>query len=151
MKITEHFTFEELTNSSRHPELVEKNRLDASNYMKHLKYIAGTLEEVRSILGCKISVSSGYRNNELNKAVGGSPTSKHMLGLCADIVPFNGTVEEAFNLLLANKDKLPSLRKCIIEGIKGKEWLHIQTKKEASEPTEFFSTNDGKTYTPIKG
>ena len=150
MKLTTHFTFEELTDSASYPHLVPKNRELAKQYEKRLRYVAGTLEEIRAILGCRIHVNSGYRYAELNKAVGGSAASKHMFALCADIVPLDGmTVEEAFELLIANKDKLPSLRKCIIEGIKGKAWLHIQTKLEAKEPTEFLTTNDGINFEKV--
>ena len=37
-----------------------------------------------------IIVNSGYRCMALNKAVGGSKTSSHMLGTAVDIVPKNG-------------------------------------------------------------
>lgn len=40
-----------------------------------------------------ISVNSGYRCNELNKAVGGSLTSAHLTGYAADIVPSNGNMK----------------------------------------------------------
>ena len=150
MKLTTHFTFEELTDSASYPNLVPKNRELAKQFEKRLRYVAGTLEEIRAVLGCRIHVNSGYRFDELNKAVGGSVNSKHMFALCADIVPLDWlTVKEAFDLLIANKDKLPSLRKCIIEGIKGKAWLHIQTKLEAKEPTEFLTTNDGINFEKV--
>ncbi len=35
-------------------------------------------------------VTSGYRSDELNRAVGGSPTSAHRLGWAADLKPKNG-------------------------------------------------------------
>lgn len=150
MKITEHFTFEELTNSFSHPELVEQNRTSAESYIKQLKYVAGTLEEIRAILGCPIKVTSGFRNTTLNKLVGGSPTSGHTKGLCADIVPIGMDVTKAHKVVLANKDKCPSLKKCILEVVKGIEWIHVETKTEASQPTQFFVTTNGKTYTEIK-
>lgn len=40
-----------------------------------------------------ISVNSGYRCNELNKAVGGSLTSAHLTGYAADISPINGNMK----------------------------------------------------------
>lgn len=40
-----------------------------------------------------ISVNSGYRCNELNKAVGGSLTSAHLTGYAADIIPSNGQMK----------------------------------------------------------
>ena len=40
-----------------------------------------------------ISVNSGYRCNELNKAVGGSLTSAHLTGYAVDISPINGNMK----------------------------------------------------------
>lgn len=147
-KLSEHFSFYELTNTS-HSDLVIPNRIDAQKYVKQLKYTAGALEEIRSLLGVPLKVSSGYRNNALNTKVGGSKTSKHRDGLCADIVPVGMSVNEAFKKLTANKSDLHSVRKVIVEGVKGKEWLHVQAKVEAKEQMEFFATNDGKSYRKV--
>lgn len=43
------------------------------------------LDPLRERYGKPITVNSGYRCPELNKAVGGSKTSQHMKGLAADI------------------------------------------------------------------
>ena len=146
--MTKHFTFEELTNTSN-VELLEANRESAKAFMKQLKYVAGTLEEIRAVLGVPLRVTSGFRNNALNKAVGGSATSGHTKGLCADIVPIGISIEDAFNLIQFNKDKCPSLKKCIKEKVSGSEWLHIETKTEKFQPTKFYTTNNGKTYTEV--
>ena len=146
--MTKHFTFEELTNTSN-VELLEANRESAKAFMKQLKYVAGTLEEIRAVLGVPLRVTSGFRNNALNKAVGGSATSGHTKGLCADIVPIGISIEDAFDLILFNKDKCPSLKKCIKEKVSGSEWLHIETKTDKFQPTKFYTTNNGKTYTEV--
>ena len=146
--MTEHFTFDELTSTS-HSELLEANRESAKAFMKQLKYVAGTLEEIRAVLGVPLRVTSGFRNNALNKAVGGSATSGHTKGLCADIVPIGISIEDAFDLILFNKDKCPSLKKCIKEKVSGSEWLHIETKTDKFQPTKFYTTNNGKTYTEV--
>jgi hypothetical protein len=147
-QLSEHFSFDELTVTS-HVDLQSLNRTSAQAYLKQLKYTAATLEEIRSVLGEPLIISSGYRVAVLNRAVNGSPTSKHTQGLCADFRPKNMSVKEAFKVITENKDKFHSLRKAIIEGVKGKEWIHIQAKVLAVEPTEFFSTNDGKNYTEV--
>lgn len=149
MKLTENFTFDELTSTS-HNELLEANRESAKAFMKQLKYVAGTLEEIRAVLGVPLRVTSGFRNNALNKAVGGSPTSGHTKGLCADIVPIGMTVTAGFEIILARKDECRSLKKCIIEKVRGSEWLHIETKTEVNQPQQFFTTTNGKSYTEIK-
>ena len=149
MRLTEHFTFDELTITS-HDELLEANRESAKAFMKQLKYLAGTLEEIREVLEVPLKVTSGFRSNSLNKLVGGSPTSGHAKGLCADIIPNGIDVVQAQKIIIANKDKCPSLKKCILEMVNGKEWLHIETKTEANQPTQFFITSNGKTYSEIK-
>jgi len=150
MKLTEHFSFNELTDSQKHPELVPQNRIDAQRFLKQLNYTACTLEEIRAVLHVPIKVTSGFRNSALNKAVGSSsPTSGHTKGLCADIQPLGMSIEDAFDLIQFNKDKCPSLKKCIKEKIGGAEWLHIETKTERFQPTQFYTTNNGKTYTEV--
>lgn len=145
------FSYEELTNSTSFPDLVNRNMIDARAFEKQLKYTAGTLEEIRAILGVPMKITSGFRNSALNKAVGGSPTSGHAKGLCADFKPIGLSVEEAYELIKSNINKCPSLKKCIYESIKGAKWLHIETKTEASQPTQFFTTSNGKNYIEDKG
>lgn len=149
--MTEHFSFNELTDSENHPELVVANRVSAQVYLKQLKYVAATLEEVRAVLGVPMKVTSGFRNPALNKAVGGSATSGHTLGLCADFKPIGMEVKEAFKLIKENKHLCPSLKKCIYENIKGSQWLHIESKTDAGQFTQFYTTTTGKTYIEDKG
>lgn len=149
--MSEHFTYAELTNSESHPDLVGRNMADAEAFEKQLKYTAYTLEEIRRVLGVPMKITSGFRNNALNKAVGGSPTSGHTRGLCADFKPIGMSVEDAYDLIMMNKAKCPSLKKCIFESVKGAKWLHIETKTEANQPTQFYTTTDGRNYIEDKG
>lgn len=143
------FTFEELTHTS-HSDLLEANRESAKSFLKQLKYVASTLEEIRAVLGVPLKVTSGFRNNALNKRVGGSATSGHTKGLCADVIPSGIEVHEAFQIIQSNKHKCPSLKKCIFEKVGNSIWLHVETKTEANQPQQFFITSNGKTYTEIK-
>ena len=103
--MTTHFSFEELTNSESHPDLVPQNMADARRFEKQMRYTACTLEEIRNVLGVPMKVTSGFRNNALNKAVGGSATSGHTKGLCADFQPIGLEISHAFDIIQANKDK----------------------------------------------
>lgn len=125
------------------------NRLDAKSSEKYLRYTAGALEEIRELLGVPLTITSGYRNNALNKAVGGSPTSKHKVGLCADFKPNGISVYDAMTKIIKNKDSLHSVRKVIVEGVSGKEWIHVQAKVDSSEQLELYATNDGKNYIKV--
>lgn len=149
--MSEHFSFMELTDSQSFPDLVGRNMIDARAFEKQLKYTAYTLEEIRRVLGVPMKITSGFRNNALNKAVGGSPTSGHAKGVCADFKPIGMSVEDAYDLIMMNKSKCHSLKKCIFESIKGAKWLHVETKTEANQPTVFYTTTDGRNYIEDKG
>ena len=149
--MSKHFSLEELTNSTSYPELVNQNIIDARSYEKQLKYTASTLEEIREVLSVPMKVTSGFRNIALNKAVGGSPTSGHANGLCADFIPIGMEVIEAYTLIMTNRDKCPSLKKCIFESVRGAKWLHIETKTEANQHTQFYTTTNGRSYIEDKG
>lgn len=56
----------------------------------HLKELMEVLDLVREAWGSAIVVNSGYRCEELNKAVGGSRTSAHLTGYAVDMHPVNG-------------------------------------------------------------
>lgn len=47
------------------------------------------LDPLRAALGMPITVNSGYRNAELNRAVGGVWNSQHMKGQAADVTTGN--------------------------------------------------------------
>ncbi|WGL30876.1 peptidase [Dipodfec virus UOA04_Rod_462] len=57
-----------------------------------------TLEPARTQLDGPVFISSGYRNEQLNRAVGGSIRSYHLQGRAADIHCFDN--EKLYNILL---------------------------------------------------
>jgi len=146
IKLTEHFSFEELTTTS-HTNLLMQNRLEAKAHFPVLLCTADMLEKIRTLLNTPLTITSGFRNFILNRKVGGSKTSRHLSGLAADFIPKNMTTEEAFNIIL--NSELTCFRKVIIEGVKGKFWIHITVKLDSDEPTQFFRTDDGKHYEEV--
>lgn len=99
MKLTEHFTLEEMTRSSKANALNIDNtptQYEIDNLTRLCKYV---LEPIRARYGKPIIVTSGYRCPKLNTAVGGSNTSQHMTGAAADIKPTDGNVKKLFNMI----------------------------------------------------
>jgi putative chitinase len=87
MKISEHFTLEELLVSS----VADAHGIANTPLPAHLAAmktrLAPGLELVRTICGARpIRIKSAYRNPAINRLVGGTPTSAHPLGYAADIV-----------------------------------------------------------------
>ena len=140
------FGFEELTDSANHPELVSQNRVDAKQYSNNLVCTSWGLQSIRDLLGRPMATSSGYRNQKLNKAVGGSETSKHQSGKCWDGAAKGMNYKEFFEFIKTNKSKIPNLKKAIVEGVRGKEWVHLEFEDGFKGEIAFYSTTDGKTY-----
>ena len=84
------------------------------------------LEPLRIAWGSAVIVTSGYRCDELNRAVGGVSTSVHRLGYAVDLQPANGKIDEfgrfVKDWLVRNRIKFDQL----LFETKGKtKWLHI--------------------------
>ena len=83
MQLTKHFTIEELTRSVTARNRSIDNTPNKSE-LANLRLLAeSVLEPLRQAYGKPIVVSSGFRCAALNKAVGGSRTSQHLLGQAA--------------------------------------------------------------------
>lgn len=144
------FTFADLTYSNAHKDFVAQNRIDAQNYRLAGKRLSKLLESIRHILGdAPIKVNSGFRNPELNKAVGSIvANSSHTRFEAADIVPTNMPLKEAFTALMnAHRGGLlPDLRKVIIEK---NAWLHVEVSMSVGDYKGFLTTADGVHYTKV--
>lgn len=83
MKLSEHFTLEELTFS----QTAVRNGINnnpSQAVRNNLRVLADNLEKIRTFLGHPLRISSAFRCMELNRKIGGSVNSAHMDGLAAD-------------------------------------------------------------------
>ena len=81
--LSPHFTLAQLTHSDMAQEHGIANT-PSSAHLENLRRLAKALEEIQRLLQYPIAISSAYRCPELNRLVGGVPTSRHALGLAAD-------------------------------------------------------------------
>lgn len=98
-----YFTIKELTKSSTAEAKGIDNTPTPEVERNLTALVENVLDGVRAIYGKPITVNSGYRCPELNKAVGGSATSDHVKGFAADIT--GGSKEEnerLFNIIKHN-------------------------------------------------
>lgn len=86
MKLTEHFTLDELTASGT----ALRRGIDNTPFLDvvtHLTITAKEMERIRVLLDDKIIiVKSGYRSPMLNRAIGGASTSAHLTGYAVDFI-----------------------------------------------------------------
>ena len=84
-----HFTFEEFTRSATAERLGIDNRPEnhgEQDVYAHIELlVTKLLDPIRDYVAEPIYVNSGYRSQELNKAVGGVHNSQHRKGQAADI------------------------------------------------------------------
>jgi len=60
-------------------------QIPPQQYWENIINLAIELQDLRDIVGRPITITSGYRTKEHNKAVGGARNSQHLLGKAADI------------------------------------------------------------------
>lgn len=119
--MAKYFTIDEMLRSS---EAVKRNirNIPSHDVLRRLHSLMDNcLDPIRSLWGKPIGVNSGYRSPELNRAVGGKPTSQHLRGEAADIT--TGSVEgnrKLFELILASGIDYDQL---IDES--NYKWLHV--------------------------
>ncbi|MDH6185471.1 D-Ala-D-Ala carboxypeptidase family metallohydrolase [Polaromonas sp. CG_23.6] len=127
MKLTQHFSLAELTASATAQRLGLDNT-PAPELVPRLVLTAEMLERIRTTLGVPVTVTSGYRAPRVNHAVGGVTSSDHAQGHAADIVaPGYGSPFEVARLLAPLVSTL-GIGQLILEGIKGKQWVHVSTR-----------------------
>jgi zinc D-Ala-D-Ala carboxypeptidase len=127
IKLTPHFTLAELTASST----AQRLRLDnqpGPDALRHLQGTAEMLERIRSTLSAPIVITSAYRGPQVNRAVGGVSSSDHMTGQAADIVSPSFGSPYLIAKTLAPLVQTLGIGQLILEGIKGKQWVHVSTR-----------------------
>lgn len=124
MTKSKYFTLEELLTSSTARKYSIEN-LPSFEIVERLNKLALFLDGLREAWGSGIRVTSGFRNDALNKKVGGVSNSVHKIGWAVDIVPSNGKMTE-FKRFVKNWIKDKDFDQLILEkDKKGNEWVHL--------------------------
>jgi len=88
-KLSKNFNLEDFLHSEqaqRFPEMALLQKKPPQNIVNNLTYLADkTMQKIYDAFSYPITISSGYRCPALNKLVGSSSTSQHVLGQAADI------------------------------------------------------------------
>lgn len=124
MQKSRYFKLEEfLTSSTARQKSIEN--LPSYEIVENLSQLAVFLDGMREEWGSGINITSGYRCDKLNKAVGGVAESMHKRGFAADLQPSNGKMNE-FKKFVVKWLEDKSFDECIIERNGKTEWVHLQ-------------------------
>lgn len=106
-----------------------KNNIDntpPNSLLANGMILADNIQKLRDLIKLPIIISSGYRCEDLNKAVGGDSNSLHKQFLAADIHISNLSPEQG---LIKIKESGIKFDKCLIE----RNCIHIQFQKDPSK------------------
>lgn len=126
-RVSEHFTFAELTITEHRDFLDEQAEAPAQVRANLVRLAVDLLEPARLMVG-PLRVNSGYRCPGLNRAIGGALTSAHMDGLAADVVPVRMPLGDAYELIL--QSSLPWDQLILEWG----RWIHLGAALHGHEP-----------------
>lgn len=130
-KISENFTWEELTYSrvaiekGLQNEPTDEVRLALEELVKRL------LQPLRIAFGGPIAITSGYRCPQLNRIVGGVPSSQHVKGEAVDCY-----VPDAAALLEVLKNNTFPFDQAIL--YRKKNFLHLSLRRNAANRRQIF-------------
>jgi zinc D-Ala-D-Ala carboxypeptidase len=147
-QLTEHFTLAEMIYSDTALAMGIDNTPNEDE-TDNLVRTAELLEEIRALCDdLPVVVSSGFRCDELNAAIGGAENSAHRYGLAADItIPEWGTPYEICVFLKHYLDLL-GIDQLINESSGDAAWVHVGLC-EGEPRCECLTINDAGTFAGI--
>lgn len=153
MKLSEHFTLEEMIVSPTAKKLGLSNNPTAQ-HIENMKYCCeNILEPVRAHFGKPVQINSSYRSPLVNKAVGGSSTSQHVNGQAIDFEIVGVDNRVVADWIADNLQFDQVILEFYTRGDTNSGWVHASIKKEGGNRRQRLiamkSKATGTTYTPV--
>ena len=149
MKLTKNLSLQEMLKSRTATRLGLSNS-PSEEHVKNMQALAENIfQPLRDYFGVPIHISSGYRSEALNKAIGGSKSSQHCKGEAMDIdrdgysQPDNAQI---FEYIKKNLDFDQMIWEFGTQ--QNPEWVHVSHKRDGKNRAELlvaYKTSYGKT------
>lgn len=146
MKLSTHFTLAEFTAS----DTAERRRIDNSlppELLNAAQNTAEMMEKIRAVLGDQeITVTSGYRCPDLNRAIGSGDSSDHLKAAAVDFKCPSFGSPRAIALHLADKIDSLGIGQLIFEF---DSWVHVSTRRPSRDVNRVITINQAGTHAGI--
>ena len=144
MKLSKNFSLKELTRS----DMAKRNGIDNTpGSQEHLASLAvlshSVLQPVRNSFGV-VTITSGYRCEELNTLCKGSKTSSHCLGEAADFEVFSSDNIKVAKWIEENLDFDQLILEFYVKGDPHSGWVHCSYKRDGSNRNQKLTALEGE-------
>tara|TARA_R110000803_G_scaffold113886_5_gene182344 strand:+ start:3904 stop:4368 length:465 start_codon:yes stop_codon:yes gene_type:complete len=130
MKLSKNLSLSEISKSNTATRLGIDNT-PSGDHLENIKFLAENIfQPIRSHFGKPIFVSSGYRSEKLNKAIGGAASSQHCKGEALDLdndATNNPSNKEIFDYIVDNL-KFDQLINEFPDDEGNPSWVHVSVK-----------------------
>ncbi|MEL6221662.1 MAG: D-Ala-D-Ala carboxypeptidase family metallohydrolase [Cyanobacteria bacterium J06627_8] len=122
VRLSRNFTLREMTRSTTADRLGLDNTPSPAEIENLRKLCQQILQPARDALG-PLTVTSGFRSDQVNRRVGGVPMSDHRLGYAADIIPVSVGTRRFADWVRDNV----AFDQVILEGgsLQNPRWIHV--------------------------
>ena len=130
MRLSKNFSYDELVYSAT----AERLKLDNTPNEKEIEFLRKlaneVLQPIRDKWGRPIVVTSGFRSEKVNNAVGGVKNSQHRLGQAADLKIGSKSQNKALFNFIADLVKKGEIRVGQLIDEYGYSWIHVSLPRE---------------------
>ncbi|NBW57584.1 hypothetical protein EBR43_07345 [bacterium] len=151
VQLSNNFTLTEFTKSQAGARLGIDNTPQGEHLENLKNLVTKIIQPLREQLGKPITINSGYRGPEVNKAVGGAATSQHCLGEAADIECPGMANADLAHYIQQHFDFDQLILEFYKPGIPDSGWVHVSLKRNDPQRKQCLTavSENGKTvYKP---
>jgi hypothetical protein len=125
MKLSANFSLAELTKTN----VRQFDNTPSMQVVENLQLLVdNVLQPIRNKFG-QVTVTSGYRSPEVNKAIGGSATSDHCFGFAADFEVAGVDNKELARWVADNLKFKQLILEFYTKGVPDSGWVHVSYNK----------------------
>ena len=130
MRISKNFTYDEMVYSATAERLKLDNTPNEKELAELVKLVNTILQPIRDKWGRAIVVTSGFRSEAVNKAVGGVKNSQHRLGQAADLKIGSRSQNKALFNFILNMVKNGEIKVGQLIDEYNYSWVHVSLPRE---------------------